>query len=734
MNKTDRIRKTSVLQHDSSDCGVACLASVIRYNGGETTLDRLRNLSGTGKTGTSMLGLYQAAEKHGILAEGYEATVESIKEYEHPLILHVLIDEKLEHYILSYGFENGHFLIWDPARGFLTMKEQDLDKIWKSKKCLSVRPGSNFEVKSTKKGEKRRWLLSMLKPDKDLLLVSVILGILFSLLGMVMAIYSQKLIDKILPSGKFTLLFASAGLVLLLLIVRIAISGIRQLFLLSQGKLFNVRVVDDFFTILLDLPKWFFDTRKTGDFVARLNDTMRIQKVIADIVSIYIIDILVLILTTGLMFYYSVEAGLLSLVCLPIIYFIIYRMNNSIKTSQHEMMSAYAMNESNFIDSVQGILTIKNLGWKKYFIKRNNLIYSDFQEKAVSLGKIKITLSIVTGVTSSLYLIILLIWSSMKVMSSELTPGELMAIISLGSTLLPSLLNLALITVPITEAKVAINRMFEFTQIESEANRDINAAESIKIDTLELRSIFFRYPGQKLLLEDINLVVKKGEIVSLAGESGSGKSTLASIILKHYDYESGEIVINNNINATAYNLNDWRSKISLVPQDIHIFSGTILQNLISDPDETKLKYLLEVLEQYGLTPFYNNFPSGLLTIVGEEGINLSGGQKQLIAFTRAILQSPDIMIIDEGTANMDRITEIFIHNLIVGLKCRMGILLISHKINILKDISDKICVLEGKTIKYEGTHDELMEKSPTYIQYFKDFKQSESESNNSRFC
>lgn len=721
MNKIGRIKRTSVLQHDSSDCGVACLASVIRYFGGEATIENLRNLSGTGRTGTSMLGLYQAAGKQGIVAEGYEATVEAIKEHPHPLILHVLIDSKLEHFIISYGFENGHFQIWDPAKGFILMTQQDLEKIWQSRKCLSVSPGSDFKVNVTRIGEKRKWLLSMLKPDKDLLLVSAILGILFSLLGMVMALYTQKLIDKIIPSGKLSLLFASACLVLLLLIVRIVISGIRQLFLLSQGKQFNVRVVDDFFTILLDLPKWFFDSRKTGDFVARLNDTMRIQKVIADIVSTYIIDILVVLITTGLMFYYSVEAGVLSLVCLPVIFFIIYRMNRRIKSSQQGLMTGYAMNESNFIDSVQGVLTIKNLNWKDDYIRKNNIIYSDFQEKAVSLGKIKITLSIIAGVTSSLYLIILLVWSSMEVISGKLTQGELMAIISLGSTLLPSLLNLALITVPVSEAKVAINRMFEFTQIESETGCDNKFTESLNLEILELRNISFRYPGQKLLLENINLIVKKGEIVSLVGESGSGKSTLASIILKHYDYESGEVVINNFLGEKINNLKEWRSKVSLVPQDVHIFSGTILHNLISDPDEFKIKDLEAVLTKYGLIQFFESFPSGLLTIVGEEGINLSGGQKQMIAFSRAILQKPEILIIDEGTANMDRGSELFIQGLIRRLSSEMGILMISHKLNIVKKLSDRIYVLEGKTLMYSGTHEELLETDNLYNRFWKDF-------------
>jgi ATP-binding cassette subfamily B protein len=235
VNKITKIKGSSVLQHDSSDCGVACLVSIISYYGGESSLEKIRNLSGTGKTGTSMLGLYQAANKCGLNAVGYEASINDIKNHPDTLILHVVIEERLEHYIVCYGFEDNKFLIWDPARGLSMMNEKDLARIWKSGKCLSLSPNGEFKNKTERKGEKKKWLLSMLKHDKDLLIVSAILGILISLLGLVMALYTQKLIDKILPSGEIRILIISSGLVLVLLLSRIVISSIRQLFLLMQG-------------------------------------------------------------------------------------------------------------------------------------------------------------------------------------------------------------------------------------------------------------------------------------------------------------------------------------------------------------------------------------------------------------------------------------------------------------------------------------------------------------------
>jgi ATP-binding cassette subfamily B protein len=535
-----------------------------------------------------------------------------------------------------------------------------------------------------------------------------------------MAIYSQKLIDKILPSGEMRILLVSSGLVFLLLVTRIIISCIRQMFILMQGKIFNIRVVDDFFNSLLFLRKSFFDTRRTGDFVARLNDTMRIQRVIADIISIYIIDILVILITTVILFYYSVAIGLISLTFLPLFYLMVSSRNKRIITSQYDLMAGYASNESNFIDSIKGIAEIKSLNWQNLFSRRNKVVYSDFQEKAYNLGKIKVQLTLITGIAGSVYLVAILICSSSFVMKKELSQGELMAIISLASSILPSALNLALISIPLSEVKVAVNRMFEYTQIESESIDDTENI-GLKPDKLILKDISFRFPGQRLLLEKINLEIERGKIASLIGESGSGKSTIAGIILRFYDPEEGKLLIGNECNAMEVNLNAWRSKIAVIPQEIHIFNGTIIQNLIDEPDETKVNELLAALSEIGLVPFINSFPSGLLTIVGEAGINLSGGQKQVLAFIRAILTKPDILIIDEDTSNMDRKTEALIIDIILKLKSKMGILFISHRLNMIKKLSDIIYILEDRTIKSCGKHEDLLSGINFYSSLWKDF-------------
>jgi ATP-binding cassette subfamily B protein len=721
VNIKTKIKATSVLQHDSSDCGAACLVSVIRFFGGNSTIEKIRKLSGTSQTGTSLLGLYQAANQSGFEATGFEASISEIIEYDNVLILHITNEEGLEHYVISFGFESGSFIVWDPSKGLVMVPEDQLEKIWISRKCLGLVPNNNFKLEKEDSRAKRLWVREAIIPEKELLLVSVGLGILISALSLVMAVFTQKLIDKILPSGESKTLIVASVLVLILLFSRLVLSSIRQLFLLTQGKLFNIRIVDDFYRSLLALPKSFFDTRKTGDFVARLNDTMRIQKVIADIIGVYIIDILVLISTIIMISNYSGLSAILSVVCLPVLYLIVYKWNKVIISAQHSLMAGYAFNESNFIDSLGGITEIKSMNWQDDYSGKNKTIYSEFQERAFSLGKIRIKLGLITGLAGTIYIIIVLIYSALQVMHSKMTQGELMAILSLSSSLLPSVLNLALINIPLSEAKVALNRMFEFTQIKPEESVPDEIDDSPEIRGISLKNISFRFPGQKLLLHDINLSVEKGKVVSLVGESGCGKSTLANILLRFYTSESGKIVVNNDSGSDSIDINTWRSKIAIIPQEIHIFNGTILENLLSEISEKKIRELATSVTALGLSNFIDSFPSGLMTLVGEEGINLSGGQKQLLAFIRVLLNKPDILIIDEGTSNMDRGTEAIIMRLISNLKSDMGILLISHRINVVKNLSDYIYVIDNNVITNEGTHDDLMKVDNLYKRFWDDF-------------
>lgn len=300
------LKRTFALQQDQSDCGVACLLSLLKYYKGNNTLEKLRELSGTNTIGTTLLGLYQCANKIGFNAEAFEADLSNLKALNEPCVLHVLMGGNLQHYIVCYGYDAylGIFIVGDPAKGLIELNETELSKIWQSKTLLQLKPNESFELKKHQRNAKLLWFKQLIAADVNILTITMVLGVLATVLNLATAIFSQKLIDKILPSGNQQKLIISLILLFLILLIRSGLSFIRQHFLLLQSKDFNSRIVGSFFKALVHLPKSFFDTRKTGDMITRMNDTARIQKNIAYISGSVFIDIIILLTTSSFLINY----------------------------------------------------------------------------------------------------------------------------------------------------------------------------------------------------------------------------------------------------------------------------------------------------------------------------------------------------------------------------------------------------------------------------------------------
>jgi ATP-binding cassette subfamily B protein len=708
------LQQTFTQQHDQSDCGVACLLSIIQYYEGSNNLEKLRELSGTTKQGTTLLGLYQAANKLGFTAQGNEADIQAIIDHKKPLILHVVIEERLQHYVICYGYEKDSFIIGDPAKGITTYTKEQLETIWKSKTCLTLIPNDNFVKTETQNKNKKQWFLKLLKEDYRLLSFSVLLGLGIAILGMVMAIFSQKLIDDILLSKDFTKLITGIALVAFLLLVRVLFTALRDYFLIRQTKNFNNRIVDSFYSSLINLPKPFFDTRKIGELVARLNDTQRVQRVIKQIVGNVVINVLVTIVSLGFLFYYSWQTGLIASISLPFYFVLIYSFNKRIINAQKEVMQGYAFSESNYITSMQGIATIKNNNRQTIFQKINQLIYGNFQEKAFNLGKINVRLSVFSGVFSVLFLIGILVYTSIQVYNETMLLGELMAVLGIAGSLLPSVASLALITIPINEAKVAFNRMYEFASMAKEHK---GRAEISDFKSLEIKNLSFRFAGRSQLLKDINIKVNKNESIAIVGESGSGKSTLGQILQKFYPFENGTIIINNQTNLPNIETKNWRTILGVVPQEVTIFGGNVITNILLGKEDTP-ENITKFCQDYGFETFINTLPQSYATILGEEGINLSGGQKQVIALMRALYKKPKVLLLDEFTSAMDRKTEQFVLELLNKLKSELTIIFISHRLHSLPKIADRIYVLENGIITDFGNHKKLMESKNFYSEFW----------------
>ncbi len=709
-NRMPNLSKILIRQQDQSDCGVACLSTIVNYHQGQVSLEELRKLSGTSRQGTTLLGLMQAAQQIGFEAEGLEAEgVHNLKELNEPAILHVIIENKLQHYLVFFpqwaddSKSSDHLLLSDPAKGMVKMTVDELDKIWPSKTLLKLSPNEKFVKAKAQQSRKKEWIINLIKDDFQILLISLFLGIIISLLGISTAIFSQKLIDDILPNGNIQKLVLSLVLVTLLLLVRSGLNYLRGMFMLRQGIDFNNRIIQWFYGKLLHLPKSFFDTRKTGDLIARMHDTRRIQSVLSVISGSVIIDVLVIATSLAFVFVYSSLIGCILLGCLPVYAIILFVFHKPIVAAQKETMVGYAMAESNFVDSMQGMADIKLTNRQSFFEQLNAQVYGEFQNRIQRLGKINIRFSLVSEVIGTFFMISIFGVASWLVLSKEMLIGQLVALLSMAGSILPAVNRLVVANIQIQEALVAFDRMFEFTSVEKEKDNpqwsDDSSDHLIKLDSLTLENVSFRFPGRKQILKNISFQATKGELVCLLGESGQGKSTLIQILQKFYEQESGKILI-DGIPIGEFGISEWREQLGSVPQEPKIFNGSLLYNItLSDKPEV-FKQAVAFCEETGFGKYFSELPQSYLSLVGEEGINLSGGQKQLVALSRALFRNPclsgrqaKLLLLDEPTSAMDKKMEEFVMGLLQKEKHTRITILVTHRSKPAKQC-DKIIYLD----------------------------------------
>lgn len=702
----NKFKDSLVLQRDQSDCGVACLASLISYFDGEATIEQLRDLSGTTKQGTTLLGLFQAANKLGLNAEAFEADIESLKLVQNPCILHIIKDKNLQHYVICYGYEDDCFIISDPAFGIKTMTEEELNEHWQSKALLLVKSTPHLVTKKNKNRQRCSWVQELVTDDIEILALALTLGVFITVLSLSTAIFSQKLIDVILPNRDLGKLLLGSGFLIILLIGRSGLSYIRQLFLIRQSKDFNNRIIHKFYGLLLKLPVPFFLNRKTGDLIARMNDAQRLQRTVTFLFANVMIDVLMILVASIYILSYSYVIGGFILLCVPVYFFLTWYYNDAILDGQKLVMAAHSANESNYVDTIQGVATIKVANKEPFFFELTKTIYGFFQTKIFDLGKVGIKFGLWADVIGIVFIVSTLLFSSMLVLSGDISIGGLVAIFQMSSQLIPSANKLALTNIQIQEARVAFERMYEFASLEPEQNEKVNLNfEEIK--SVEISNLSFRFPGRSQLLKNISFSVKKGEMICLLGESGCGKTTQLQVLQRFYKPETGRISVNSFIDLEEIPIKQWRSKIATVSQQVKIFNGTLLDNVSLGNSQEEAEQVIEFCKEYGFNKYFESFPQHYLTLLGEEGVNISGGQQQLVALARALYQKPDLLLLDEATSAMDRNTELEMLKLLMSLKENMAIVLVTHRVQSAK-LADRLYIIEEGRITSNGAPIDLI--------------------------
>ena len=714
----EQLKKIHVKQLGEYACGLACISAISKYYGGNISQEKLREISGTTLNGTTLLGLYQAAKKIGFEARGFEADIENLKKLDHPVILHVVMDQKREHFVVCYGYENDMFVIGDPGWGVVSFSTDELEAIWRSKALLQLTPVTNqFPFTGKDRKSQFDWFKSLIKDDIPILVVSAVIGLVMAVLGLSMAIFLQKLIDDFLPNNDGEKILIGFVALLILLIARAVLELIRGIFMARQGKDLNIRIIRSFLKKLFRLPMIYFKGYSTGDLIARMNDSMRIRNTVALITGNVLISCLVVIISSIYLIIISVPVGLISVSSIAAFLFIAWRYHSHILSKQKEVMAAHSANESQYIDTLTGIGTIKSFSKENTYYDRINAVYDHYQTKGFELSLLGNRFGFVTQLVVSVYVILIFAVGVWYVLQGQILLGELMALVTVAGSMIPSLAGLMIANIHIQEAKVAFNRMYELTEMEPEPETNkkvIPISTNHGDNNLSVQNLTFRFPGRKLLLSGINLEIRTGEMITLFGQVGGGKSTLVDLIQWHYTPEQGHISISGK-DRKQWPISQWRSQIAVVAQKEKIFNSTVIDNICMSNDPNELEKCINFFKGSIIGTFIETWPQDYLTLCGEEGANLSGGQNQLVSIARALYKRPRFLIMDESTSSMDYDTEYktikYLREVI--RQQHIGILLVTHRLGLARQ-TDKIYILSQGKIACSGTHEQLTKTDNDY--------------------
>ncbi|MCQ2974162.1 MAG: cysteine peptidase family C39 domain-containing protein [Bacteroidales bacterium] len=688
-----KLASTGCFQQDVADCGVACLSTVMRYYGKNISLEQARELSGTNAQGTTMLGLYITAQQQGFEPQGYEIEPDVLKSQNDPIIVHTLLPNGLQHFMVYCGFEKNEFIVFDPFKGITNIPENEFLKIY-TKKCLLVKPLDNNFKREKPVNKIVEFLKDYIKTNKATFASLILISILVAVSGMSTSVLFQKLIDSYLPDNLYNKIYAGIVFVCLLLIVKVLLNALKQLLIVKNYKEIQENLVDKFFNKLFSLKLGFFESRKIGDLAARLNDIRRIQSIVTYIIGgNTVIDIFLVVVGCCITGYYAWQMPIIIILILAISFFYILKTNGEIISKQRNMMVDYSNLESKFINSVKNIRFIKVGNMSDNFVKVNNILFQKFTGSSYVVDKLQIKLSCFYGIINVVLTLGSLIFCAISYQNEIVSIGEFIAIVSIVSLISPSIINLSLLPVSFNEAKTAFDRFFSTIDLKSE---NLEGDDLKEINEISLNKLNFGFIGRKQIINNLDAVFTKGKVNCLVGKSGCGKSTLCKLLEKSYLASNNSILVNgkdlNSINTIQY-----RSKIGIIPQNIQMFEGSILENICiginGNPQEIYQK-VIEVCTKYDLLNYLQELPNSLMTIVGEAGIELSGGEKQFVNFIKILVQNPQIMIFDEPTSAMDTQMSDKIWQIIFSLSQENIVILVTHQLNMLEKYSENLNVVK----------------------------------------
>ncbi|QNN41534.1 peptidase domain-containing ABC transporter [Pedobacter roseus] len=709
-------------QLETKDCGPTCLRMVLRYYGKSYTLNTIRQACRVNRDGSTFLGLKVAAEKFGMNAICVKLHYTDLINAD---IWPAIIHWKTNHFVVLKKLTKDEAVIIDPAQGKVKISRADFLEHWNAVEekgyALILEPDADLEQLNQEEQEAQTnvsfWkLLGYLKKHKSLILQLLIGLVASSILELSLPFLSKLLIDRGIKLKEVNLIY----LVLIGQVVVFAsksfIEFVRSWILLFVSVRVNLNILVSFFIKLLNLPLSFFETRKQGDVMQRVNDHTRIENFLTSntlttVFSCFNICVLSIILFHFSSILFLIFAGS------SILYvgwvFLFFNKRRQIDQKRFEVNSSV---QSKIVQLIEGFQDIKisnsadqkrweweSLIVKEFKVRVKGLTYNQYQQA----GSLVITEMRNIGITFV---------AAFMTLRGEISLGSLFAIQFIVGQLIAPIESLIFFLQSYQDTKMSLERLNEIHEIQDEQPE---TGKYVEIDHLigdiSIQNLQFSYPGfeNKAVFNSLSLVIPKGKITAIVGLSGSGKTTLLKLLLKLYDPTGGTIHIGNE-KLDDIDVGQWRNLCGTVLQDGFIFSDTIAKNIALGFEQINEGRLHDAIKMANIGDFVYNLPKGVETEIGIGANGISQGQRQRLLIARAVYKNPELLLFDEATNALDSNNEQAIMNNLRDFFDNRTVVIVAHRLSTIKN-ADQIFVMEYGRILESGNHETLMNNKGAYF-------------------
>ncbi len=710
------------------DCGPTCLRIIAKYYGRIISLEKLRKLAETSRSGSSLQNISKAAENIGFRTLGVKINLDKLKsEVPLPCILHW----KQDHFVVLYEIKKNCVSISDPAVGLIKYSIREFLDLWiGSHASTSTEEGIALLLETThrfkqieeddiQKKQGFLFLFQYLYGYKRYLF-QLILGLFsISVLQLIFPFLTQSIVDIGIQNKDINFLHLILIAQLFVFIGRTGVEIVRSWILLHLSTRINISLVSDFLIKLMKLPLSYFDVKMTGDLLQRIGDHSRIENLLTNQTLSVLFSILNFVVFGAVLCIYSIPVFLIFLIGTSIYFIWILVFLRQRRDLDHKRFVQASAERSKIIELIGGMQEIKlhnaerqkRWGWENIQVKLFKI-----NIKNLNLNQLQNTGS---NFINEVKNIIITFYVAKLVISGDLTLGMMLSVSYITGQLSAPISQFLSFIYSVQDAKISLERLSEIHNRDDEEDENENKKTELPENlNIRIHNLNFRYIGvDTLVLKNLNLEIPQNKITAIVGSSGSGKTTLMKILLRFYEPTEGKILLGNS-NLNEFKQWTWRNVCGSVMQEGFIFNDTIANNIAVGEDIIDKEKLLKAIHIANIQEFIESLPLSYNTKIGSEGVGISTGQKQRILIARAVYKDPQFLFFDEATSALDSKNEkVIMENLNEFMKGRTSVI-IAHRLSTVKN-ADQIVVLGEGGILEKGTHSELLELKNNYYSLVK---------------